>query len=89
MLIIDPTQGRTQANATAAVDDVGSRLLGRVCLYSNSKPNASALLTGVATGLGLHRVPMFAKPSASTPAPAGLLDRIAASFDAALVAIGD
>ena len=90
MLIVDPTQGRNSLDAPNDTAGLPRRLAGRVCLLSNAKPNASELLLGLARDVpGLHGAPLFAKQSASLPAPDALLDRIADDFDTALVAIAD
>jgi hypothetical protein len=90
VLIIDPTQGSHERGHGSGAAPGAAELLGRVCLFSNSKPNAVGLLTGVAGQIdGLEDAPMFAKPSAATPASAALLDRIASDHDGVLVAIGD
>jgi hypothetical protein len=64
-------------------------LSGRVCLLSNSKPNAGGLLQAIADGLGLVDAALLAKPVASRPAPDELLEEVAANFDGVLVAIAD
>jgi hypothetical protein len=89
MKIVDPTQGRVSlGHDLESVADLA--LSGRVCLLSNSKPNAEALLHGVAARTPrLRGAPLFAKGTAALPAPADLLDLIARDHDAALVAIGD
>jgi hypothetical protein len=90
VLIVDPTQGNHERGQGSAAAPGAAELLGRVCLFSNSKPNALALLTGVARQIdGLEDAPMFGKPSAATPASVALLDRIARDHDGVLVAIGD
>lgn len=88
MRIIDPTQARPELRpTTTGPDDV--RLGGRVCLLSNSKPNASTLLEATALQLGLLESTLVSKATASMAAPDELLARISANFDSALVAIGD
>jgi hypothetical protein len=87
--IVDPTQGRTDAGLVGPATGHGGRLDGRVCLLSNAKPNASALLEATARQLGLSGSTLLSKATASVPAPDDLLARIAADFDSALVAIGD
>jgi hypothetical protein len=90
MLIIDPTQGRESLDSRAENTRDNLRLEGRVCLVSNSKPNAAELLSGIAAGIpALHGAPLLAKRYSSLPAPAELLDQIAGEYDAALVAIAD
>ena len=90
MLIVDPTQGSHERRQRNGAAPDAAELIGRVCLLSNSKPNAAGLLTGVARQIdGLADAPLHAKASAATPAPAALLDRIARDYDGVLVAIGD
>jgi hypothetical protein len=90
MLIVDPTQGRESLDSGAENTGDVLRLAGRVCLLSNSKPNAAELLRDVAAGVpALHGAPILAKPYASLPAPAELLGHIVDEYDAALVALAD
>jgi thioredoxin reductase (NADPH) len=90
MLIVDPTQGRESLDSSTANAGGGPRLAGRVCLFSNSKPNASELLRDVAAGVpALHGAPLLVKRYASLPAPTDLLDQIVSQYDAALVALAD
>ncbi len=90
MLIIDPTQGRESLGSKAEHAGDSQRLDGRVCLFSNSKPNAAELLRGVAAGVPeLHGAPLLAKRYSALPAPAELLEQIADEYDAALVGVGD
>jgi hypothetical protein len=88
--IIDPTQSRPDLKRQpGGGPNRGVDLSGRVCLLSNSKPNAAPLLEGMADRLGLTDTMVLAKPAASRPAPEELLERVAADFDEALVAIAD
>jgi hypothetical protein len=89
MWIIDPTQSRADLRQMGRGLNQTLDLSGRVCLLSNSKPNAGALLEAIADQLGLVDTAMLAKPVSSRPAPEELLDRVAAEFEAALVAIAD
>jgi thioredoxin reductase (NADPH) len=90
MMIVDPTQGRESLDSSTENTGGGLRLAGRVCLFSNSKPNASELLRDVAAGVpALRDAPLLAKPYASLPAPTELLDQIVDEYDAALVALAD
>ena len=95
MRIVDPTQGRAESGPAGGAHPAGPgatdkrRLDGRVCLLSNAKPNASALLEATALGLGLAQATLLSKAAASISAPDDLLARIAKDFDSALVAIGD
>jgi hypothetical protein len=62
-------------------------------LLDNGKQNSDKLLQKVADKLIAQqpdlKINYYRKPSAYRPAPAGLLDQIAAESDAALVGIGD
>jgi hypothetical protein len=89
MWIVDPTQSRADLRQPGPGPNQGVDLSGRVCLLSNSKPNAGALLAGMADRLGLVGSTVLAKPTSSMPAPEELLDRVAADFGGALVAIAD
>ncbi len=89
MWIVDPTQSRPDLRERERGPNQGVDLVGRVCLLSNSKPNASALLEAMADRLGLVDRTLLAKPTSSMPAPEQLLARVAADFGGALVAIAD
>ena len=92
MRIVDPSQGRAEPGPAEAAGPAARdqrRLDGRVCLLSNAKPNASALLEATALQLGLTETTLLSKAAASISAPDDLLARIAEDFDSALVAIGD
>jgi hypothetical protein len=90
MLIVDPTQGRESLVRNTENTGDNPRLAGRVCLFSNSKPNAAELLRAVAAGVPvLHDAPLLAKRYSSLPAPAEVLDQIVDDYDAALAAIAD
>jgi thioredoxin reductase len=58
MLIVDPTQGRESLDSNPENTGDVLRLAGRVCLFSNSKPNAAELLRDVAAGNGAMRLPV-------------------------------
>jgi hypothetical protein len=91
VLIFDPTQGRESVSCplTVSADAVGPPR-GRPCLLSNSKPNGSALLLGLAAGVDwLQGAPLFTKTSAALPAAPELLDRIASEYELSVVAICD
>jgi thioredoxin reductase (NADPH) len=90
MLIVDPTQGREPLDSGTGNTADSPRLTGRVWLFSNSKPNATELLRGVAAGVpALHGAPLLAKRYSSLPAPGELLDQIVDGCDAVLAAIAD
>ncbi len=64
-----------------------------IAIFSNSKPNAKELLEGLRDKLGTVRptagIDFFYKESASIPAPAALIDKVAQKYRAALLALGD
>ncbi|HZZ52313.1 MAG TPA: hypothetical protein VFE65_35905 [Pseudonocardia sp.] len=64
-----------------------------LCLFSNSKPNATELLRGVAERLeaerGFEHIGFSSKPAASVPAEGETLDRLSERYRMAIVAIGD
>ncbi|MBM3643855.1 MAG: hypothetical protein FJX02_05870 [Alphaproteobacteria bacterium] len=64
-----------------------------IALFSNSKPNARELLDGLKAKLsGLRTVTNIdyvAKNSASQPAPSDLIEKVAANYRGALLAIAD
>jgi hypothetical protein len=64
-----------------------------IALVSNSKPNARELLAGIREKLGASRkidnIDFLSKNSASQPAPADILEKVAANDRGALLAIAD
>ena len=64
-----------------------------IVLFSNSKPNARELLEGIRARLGdvrrVDNIDFVHKNSASQPAPASLIDEVAAKYKGALLAIAD
>ena len=64
-----------------------------IALVSNSKPNARELLSGIRDKLGAFRpidnIEFLSKNSASQPAPADVIEKVAANFRGALLAIAD
>ena len=64
-----------------------------IALVSNSKPNARELLAGIRDKLGANRkidnIDFLSKNSASQPAPADVLEKVAANYRGALLAIAD
>jgi hypothetical protein len=67
--------------------------ISTIGLLDNGKQNSDKLLKKVADKLLAHqpdlKINYYRKPSAYRPAPAALLDQIAAESDVALVGIGD
>jgi thioredoxin reductase (NADPH) len=92
MRIVNPSFGIPESvrPATVARDGVAEDAL---CLFSNSKPNATELLRGVAERLsaerGFEHIGFGSKPAASVPAEAETLDRLSERYRMAIVAIGD
>lgn len=91
-IVYDPrgtvtAEPRRLAPRLASLDGV------RLGVLDNAKWNASKLLrhvvAGLETGQAFAAVRVYKKPSFSRPAPADLLDRIAAENDAVITAIGD
>jgi hypothetical protein len=64
-----------------------------IALVSNSKPNAKELLEGIRAKLGgfrpIDNIKFEAKNSASQPAPKDLIEKVAANYRGALLAIAD
>ena len=64
-----------------------------IALVSNSKPNARELLAGIREKLGANRkidnIDFLSKNSASQPAPADVIEKVAANYRGALLAIAD
>ena len=93
MRIVNPTFGVSAAGGeTVAVKAVDWRA-DAIVLFSNSKPNARELLEGIRARLGESRrvdnIDFVHKNSASQPAPADLIEQVAANYKAALLAIAD
>ena len=64
-----------------------------IALFSNSKPNAKALLEGVresfAAKRGINNIEHVYKDSASQPAPGDVIEDVATKYKAAILAIAD
>ena len=64
-----------------------------IAIISNSKPNAQELLQGVRSMMGDFRstdnIDYLFKDSAAQPAPAALIDQVAANYKGAIVALAD
>jgi len=93
MRIVNPTFGISAAGGeTVAVKPVDWRA-DPIVLFSNSKPNARELLEGIRARLGETRrvdnIDFVHKNSASQPAPAALIEQVAAKYKGALLAIAD
>ena len=64
-----------------------------IAIMSNSKPNARELLEGVRHQIGefrdINNIDYMFKDSAAQPAPTELIDKIAAHYKGAIVALAD
>jgi hypothetical protein len=93
MRIVNPTFGLSAASgAKVALKPVNWKT-DPIALVSNSKPNARELLAGIRDKLGAYRnidnIEFHAKNSASQPAPKDLIEKVAANYRGALLAIAD
>jgi thioredoxin reductase (NADPH) len=93
MRIVNPTIG----DPHHATDDVGHGphdwLDDPICMFTNSKPNATELLDGVRANLSEHLyrtdIGFAAKQNSARPASVELLDWLAQQYRIAVLAIGD
>jgi hypothetical protein len=93
MRIVNPTFGiEPQGEGTATAGPV-DWLHDPIILFSNNKPNARELLEGVKNRLSAIRrvdnIGYVAKPSASQPAPAEMVNDVVRKYRIALLALGD
>ncbi len=93
MRIVNPTFGlAAAAGATVALKSVNWKT-DAIALVSNSKPNARELLDGIRNKLSAFRpvdnIDFLSKNSASQGAPKDLLEKVAANYRGALLAIAD
>ena len=93
MRIVNPTFGNSaEGGETLAGAPVDWRT-DPIALFSNSKPNARELLEGIREKLGALRdvgnVGHVYKDGVGQPAPGNVIEQIAGSYRAALVAIAD
>ena len=93
MRIVNPTFGLSAAKGeTVALKPVNWKT-DAIALVSNSKPNARELLDGIRNKLSAFRpvdnIDFLAKNSASQPAPKDLMEKVAANYRGALLAIAD
>ncbi|SJZ52928.1 hypothetical protein SAMN02745126_01502 [Enhydrobacter aerosaccus] len=93
MRIYNPTFGLSAAGGEKIALKPVNWMTDAIALVSNSKPNARELLDGIRTKLGAVRavtnIDFLAKNSASQPAPKDLLEKVAANYRGALLAIAD
>ncbi len=89
-IVLDPTLEMETPRIARAPRPSHIHTIG---LLDNGKPNSDKLLKRVADMLIAQQsdlqITYYRKPSAYRPAPAALLDQIAAESDVALVGIGD
>ena len=93
MRIVNPSFGLSAAaGATVALKPVNWKT-DAIALVSNSKPNARELLSGIRDKLSAFRavdnIDFLSKNSASQPAPKDLMEKVAANYRGALLAIAD
>ena len=93
MRIVNPTFGISAAGGEAVTVKPVDWHADPIVLFSNSKPNARELLEGIRARLGETRcvdnIDFVHKDSASQPAPAALIEEVAARYKGALLAIAD
>ncbi len=93
MRIVNPSFGQSAAGGEQLSTEPTDWLKDPIALIGNSKPNAKQLLHGVKEGLASLRdvanIDYVYKDSASQPAPAALIDQVAARYRGAILAIAD
>jgi len=93
MRIVNPSFGLSATTAEKVALKPVNWATDAIALVSNSKPNARELLAGIRDKLGASRkidnIDFLSKNSASQPAPADVIEKIAANYRGALLAIAD
>ena len=93
MRIVNPTFGVSATSAEKIALKSVNWKTDAIALVSNSKPNARELLDGIRNKLSAFRpvdnIDFLAKNSASQPAPKDLMEKVAANYRGALLAIAD
>src|SRR4029453_637621 len=93
MRIVNPSFGISATSAEKVALKPVNWATDAIALVSNSKPNARELLAGIREKLGANRkidnIDFLSKNSASQPAPADVLEKVAANYSGALLAIAD
>jgi hypothetical protein len=93
MRIVNPTFGLSAATGEKVALKPVNWATDAIALVSNSKPNARELLAGIRGKLGASRkidnIDFLSKDSASQPAPADVIEKVAANYRGALLAIAD
>jgi len=93
MRIVNPTFGESATSGQKVALKPVNWKTDAIALVSNSKPNARELLDGIRAKMGAFRpvdnIDFLAKNSASQPAPKDLIEKVAANYRGALLAIAD
>jgi hypothetical protein len=93
MRIVNPSFGVSVAGGEVIATRPIDWRADPIVLFSNSKPNARELLEGIRRRLGemrpIENIDHMHKNSASQPAPAALIEQVAAKYKGALLAIAD
>ena len=93
MRIVNPSFGLSATTAEKVALKPINWATDAIALVSNSKPNARELLAGIREKLGTNRkidnIDFLSKNSASQPAPADVIEKVAANYRGALLAIAD
>ena len=93
MRIVNPTFGLSATTGEKVALKPVNWATDPIALVSNSKPNARELLAGIREKLGANRnidnIDFLSKNSASQPAPADVIEKVAANYRGALLAIAD
>ena len=93
MRIVNPSFGLSATTAEKVALKPINWTTDAIALVSNSKPNARELLAGIRAKLGANRkidnIDFLSKNSASQPAPADVIEKVAANYRGALLAIAD
>jgi len=93
MRIVNPAFGLAQAGSEQVSTRPVDWRQDAIVLFSNSKPNARELLSGIREKLGDIRnvddIDFVYKDSASQPAPAGIIDKVSQNYRVALLALAD
>ena len=93
MRIVNPTFGIAPQDEGTAMAGPVDWMNDPIILFSNNKPNARELLEGVKGRLAsirrIDNIDYIAKPSASQPAPAEMINEVVRKYRIALLALGD
>jgi hypothetical protein len=93
MRIVNPTFGTMAPGSESVIVKPVDWRVDPIALFSNNKPNARELLEGIRARLGeirrVDNIDFVLKGSASQPAPAALIEQVAANYKGALLAIAD